>query len=250
MRAPIISVPEVRHYARGDDALPGGAVESQPLVAVGEIDDAAVGEARFLQAVAHDGVVAVSVDADVVAVTVAEVEHGIHHSVAFRQARYAVYDQIRLVVEPLAAVDMRVCRVGAGDHRKHGRQLATVLASVAHAPADVGKHHRLVGISAGPLQHVSAGAHYAPRRVDDSHHRVQIGRQNFAYLHKISIFEIKTADNRAIISRFEYPERDLNPHSRNGQRILSPSCLPFHHPGSLPCADGAGGKAQQSYANF
>ncbi|MBS7410798.1 MAG: hypothetical protein KIG59_07575, partial [Muribaculaceae bacterium] len=27
-------------------------------------------------------------------------------------------------------------------------------------------------------------------------------------------------------------ERDLNPHSRNGQRILSPSCLPFHHPSS------------------
>ena len=214
---------------RGEDALSGGAVESQPLVAVGEIDDAAVGEASFLQAVTHDGVVAVSVDADVVAVTVAEVEHGIHHAVAFRQARNAVYDQIRLVVEPLAAVDMRVCRVGAGDHRKHGRQLATVLASVAHAPADVGKHHRLVGIAAGPLQHVSAGAHYAPRRVDDFHHRVQVGRQNFAYFHKISIFKMKTADNRAIISRFEYPERDLNPHSRNGQRILSPSCLPFHH---------------------
>ena len=44
-------------------------MESQPLVAVGEIDDAAVGEARFLQAVAHDGVVAVGVDADVVADT-------------------------------------------------------------------------------------------------------------------------------------------------------------------------------------
>ena len=27
----------------------------------------------------------------------------------------------------------------------------------------------------------------------------------------------------------EYSKRDLNPHSRNGQRILSPSCLPFHH---------------------
>lgn len=40
----------------------GGAVESQLPVAVGEIDDAAVGEASFLQAVAHDGVVAVGVD--------------------------------------------------------------------------------------------------------------------------------------------------------------------------------------------
>ena len=34
-----------------------------------------------------------------------------------------------------------------------------------------------------------------------------------------------------MICLFRYPERDLNPHSRNGQRILSPSCLPFHHPG-------------------
>ena len=31
------------------------------------------------------------------------------------------------------------------------------------------------------------------------------------------------------------PERDSNPHDRNGQGILSPSCLPFHHPGRL-CA--------------
>ena len=30
-----------------------------------------------------------------------------------------------------------------------------------------------------------------------------------------------------------YPERDLNPHSRNGHRILSPACLPFHHPGGI-----------------
>ena len=28
---------------------------------------------------------------------------------------------------------------------------------------------------------------------------------------------------------FGYSKRDSNPHSRNGQRILSPSCLPFHH---------------------
>ena len=32
---------------------------------------------------------------------------------------------------------------------------------------------------------------------------------------------------------YEYSKRDLNPHSRNGQGILSPSCLPippFEHP--------------------
>ena len=34
------------------------------------------------------------------------------------------------------------------------------------------------------------------------------------------------------LTLFLYPEGDLNPHSRYGQRILSPSCLPFHHPGA------------------
>lgn len=39
---------------------------------------------------------------------------------------------------------------------------------------------------------------------------------------------------KAPINRgFLYPERDLNPHNRNGHRILSPACLPFHHPGNL-----------------
>ena len=38
------------------------------------------------------------------------------------------------------------------------------------------------------------------------------------------------------IRRALYPEGDLNPHSRYGHRILSPACLPFHHPGiKLSC---------------
>ena len=33
-------------------------------------------------------------------------------------------------------------------------------------------------------------------------------------------------------NRYEqYPERDLNPHNRNGHRILSPACLPVPPPG-------------------
>ena len=41
-----------------------------------------------------------------------------------------------------------------------------------------------------------------------------------------------------INSSIQYPKGDLNPHSRNGQRILSPSCLPFHHSGSLGAKNG------------
>ena len=40
-------------------------------------------------------------------------------------------------------------------------------------------------------------------------------------------------DLQAIKELLLYSKRDLNPHSRNGQGILSPSCLPippFEHP--------------------
>ena len=43
------------------------------------------------------------------------------------------------------------------------------------------------------------------------------------------VFKIKKAVNRKINSLMQYPKGDLNPHSCNSQRILSPSCLPFHH---------------------
>ena len=46
--------------------------------------------------------------------------------------------------------------------------------------------------------------------------------------------EIKKCRNAFVSSiSAKYPGRDLNPHDRNGQRILSPSCLPFHHPGGI-----------------
>ena len=52
-----------------------------------------------------------------------------------------------------------------------------------------------------------------------------IGKRSFisrAYKEKA----LQINDSQSLI---EYSKRDLNPHSRNGQRILSPSCLPFHH---------------------
>ena len=38
---------------------------------------------------------------------------------------------------------------------------------------------------------------------------------------------------QAILFFCGYRKRDSNPHKRNAQGILSPSCLPFHHFGSL-----------------
>ena len=45
--------------------------------------------------------------------------------------------------------------------------------------------------------------------------------------------KIKKPQNQTIKRHSLYSKRDLNPHSRNGQGILSPSCLPippFEHP--------------------
>ena len=52
------------------------------------------------------------------------------------------------------------------------------------------------------------------------------------------VFKIKKAVNRKINSLMQYPKGDLHPHSCNSQRILSPSCLPFHHSGSLRAKNG------------
>ena len=53
--------------------------------------------------------------------------------------------------------------------------------------------------------------------------------------------EDKKRERRTVkitVRPFKYSKRDLNPHSRNGQRILSPSCLPFHHSSILKKESG------------
>ena len=53
---------------------------------------------------------------------------------------------------------------------------------------------------------------------------------NFFYI--LSVINLKSLVSiwlTRLLARRSYSKRDLNPHSRNGQRILSPSCLPFHH---------------------
>ena len=45
----------------------------------------------------------------------------------------------------------------------------------------------------------------------------------------VHLKQTEKPQNQTIKRLSLYSKRDLNPHSRNGQRILSPSCLPFHH---------------------
>ena len=47
-------------------------------------------------------------------------------------------------------------------------------------------------------------------------------------LGKVMLYQLSYF-RKICLLKLVYSKRDLNPHSRNGQRILSPSCLPFHH---------------------
>ena len=51
-------------------------------------------------------------------------------------------------------------------------------------------------------------------------------------LGKVMLYQLSYF-RKTYLLKLVYSKRDLNPHSRNGQRILSPSCLPippFEHP--------------------
>ena len=51
------------------------------FIAIDDVDDATIREAVLLEAVAHDVVVAVGVDAEIVAAGEAELEETVHHAV-------------------------------------------------------------------------------------------------------------------------------------------------------------------------
>ena len=54
-------------------------------------------------------------------------------------------------------------------------------------------------------------------------------------LHIQQVTEIKRKGRtvKNTIRPLEYSKRDLNPHSRNGQRILSPSCRQLHRSSTI-----------------
>ncbi len=103
---------------------------SQPLVAIGKMDDATVGEAVVQDDVLHDMVVAMRVDADIPVVTEAEVDDGAEDAMRLGEACDTVDDMIRLIiVEPLPTLYLGI---GGFRRRQEGE--------VGHDCAIVGNH--------------------------------------------------------------------------------------------------------------
>ena len=75
---------------------------SQTLVAINEVNDAAIGEAVLLDIVLHDMVVLMGIDADVCITLETEVHDVAEDVVNIRVAGNAMYDMIGLyVIQPL-----------------------------------------------------------------------------------------------------------------------------------------------------
>ena len=157
------------------------ALVGEPLVAVGQIDDAAIGEAQFGEQVAHDDIVAVGVDAYVVGVLETVLEDGLEHALAALCAGDAMDDVVgSLLVGPLALVDGGIGRFGTGYEGEGGDGLTGVVEHhIAVAALDVALEGLFVGISVDPLVHVAAAPHGFPCVVGQAEQGGDVGCDGF-----------------------------------------------------------------------
>ena len=78
---------------------------SETLISVGKVDDAAIGEAVFLDVVLHNQIIPMGVDADVCIMGKAEVHDVTKDTMNIRIAGNTMNDMIGLyIVQPLAVV--------------------------------------------------------------------------------------------------------------------------------------------------
>ena len=134
----------------------------QPFVAVGEEDDAAVGEAVFEDVVLHDAVVAVGVDADVAVAGEGELHNGVEDAVCFREAGDAVDDVVGLgVAEPLAVVDSAVGGFGRRQEGEIGHDVSILFDHEGAVSLHICLHRLQRRVPVDPLFRIAVGHHDA-----------------------------------------------------------------------------------------
>ena len=150
----------------------------QSLVAVGKVDDAAVGEPVLQDVVLHDAVVAVRVDADVALPREAELHDILEDAVCLRETRDAVDDVVRLcVIKPLAVVDPGVRGLRTWQEREVGHNAAGLLNHVTARFRHVRPHNLQRGIAVVPLAPVAVSDHYGPGSSENLQEPCRILRQ-------------------------------------------------------------------------
>lgn len=137
------------------------ALVGQTLVAVGQVDDAAIVKSVFEQDVLQDVVVAVGIGSEVGVLASAPCQAGLGYAVALWGAGQAVQGGVGLIiVEPLSLIDVSIGGIRTGDEAEGADELLLVIqAHVAVAVLDVVAYQVFSGIAGGPLAMVSAGSH-------------------------------------------------------------------------------------------
>ena len=156
--------------------------------AVGEVDDAAVGEPRLCYAVLHYVVVCVGVHAEVLAALPGPGEAGLGDAVAVAGAGQAVDGGVgEVVLQPSSLIDAVVGGLDAGDEGEGAYGVAAfVFDDEAAAEADVFEHHVAGGVFACPLGGVAVGAHYLARLTEKFHQARHIPLLSIAHCHPVS----------------------------------------------------------------
>lgn len=137
------------------------ALVGQTLVAVGQVDDAAIVKSVFEQDVLQDVVVAVGIGSEVGVLASAPRQAGLGYAVALWGASQAVQGGVGLIiVEPLSLIDVGIGGIRTGDEAEGADELLLVIqAHVAVAVLDVVAYQVFSGIAGGPLTMVSVGSH-------------------------------------------------------------------------------------------
>ncbi len=107
----------------------------------------------------HDHVVAMGVDADVLCLLEGEVKHCFQDALGALLAGNAMDDSVRLVVEPLSLVDLRISDIGTGYQCESGDGFPALFHHITDALADILTEDVGRGVTICPLLLVTTLAH-------------------------------------------------------------------------------------------
>lgn len=148
----------------------------QPLVAILQVDDAAVSESVLQEYVLHDAVVPVRVRPQVGHLPPAPLQAGSRHPVDIRPACQSVDGGIgACVVQPCPFINPCIRRVRSPDKGESPHRLPRgIEAHIAVAPLNIPLDNLLRRVSTRPLPQVPTGAHDAPATIVQLHQRQQV----------------------------------------------------------------------------
>ena len=152
-----------------------GLHECEALGAVGEVDDAAIGEMVTAQCGKHGEVGAVGVDAHGVGDAEGMGKDLGHDTMYMGEGGDPVDDIVGTIVEPLAIIDDGVGWVRAWNKCEGCHGDAALHEQIAVAAVDVGCHLLLGGVTVCPLREVALGYHLPAALSDEVHDGGEVG---------------------------------------------------------------------------